>query len=106
LPGCNISSNGTIAVASNQTKGWSRAVVDVGVAYDTDVDRAIEILRDEAALFGNDQLWASRLDGFAQAFPVGPSTPRRYGCRAKPPPARPASRAPIPSAWPGHRRWT
>ncbi len=59
----HIVPNGQIAVVSNRTRGWSRAVVDVGVAYDTDVDRALEILRDEARRFGDDTTWIGRLDG-------------------------------------------
>jgi len=55
--------NGEIKVVSNMTRGWSRAVVDVGVAYDENVDRALEILRDEAAQFSTDQTWGSQLDG-------------------------------------------
>ena len=35
--------NGEIKVVSNMTRGWSRAVVDVGVGYDEDVDRALAL---------------------------------------------------------------
>ncbi len=55
--------NGQITTVSNMTRKWSRAVVDVDVAYETDVDRAIEILRDEAKKFAADPAWQSRLDG-------------------------------------------
>ena len=37
--------NGQIAVVSNQTRTWSRAVVDVGVAYGADIDRVMGVLR-------------------------------------------------------------
>ena len=66
----HIIPNGQITMVSNRTKGWSRAVVDIGVAYDTDVDRAIEILRDEAATFGADADWKSRLDGQPEVIGV------------------------------------
>lgn len=59
----HIVPNGQIATVSNRTRGWSRAVVDIGVAYDTDVDRALEVLRDEARQFGDDTAWSARLDG-------------------------------------------
>jgi moderate conductance mechanosensitive channel len=36
--------NGTIAVASNLTRGWARVNLDVSVAYDTDIDRATAVL--------------------------------------------------------------
>jgi small conductance mechanosensitive channel len=55
--------NSEIKVVSNMTRGWSRAVVDVGVAYDEDVDRALAIVRDEAAQFSTDPNWTPQLDG-------------------------------------------
>jgi small conductance mechanosensitive channel len=55
--------NGEIKVVSNKTRGWSRAVVDVGVAYAEDVDRALAVVRDEAAQFTTDRAWGSQLDG-------------------------------------------
>ncbi len=36
--------NGDIRTVTNMTKGWSRAVLDVSVSYEEDVDRAIEVL--------------------------------------------------------------
>lgn len=66
----HIIPNGTITVVSNRTRGWSRAVVDVGVAYDTDVDKAIAILRDEAQRFGADAAWATRLDGLPEVVGI------------------------------------
>ena len=54
--------NSEIKVVSNMTRGWSRAVIDVAVAYDTDLDRAIAVVRDEAAVFSNDAAWKSQLD--------------------------------------------
>jgi small-conductance mechanosensitive channel len=55
--------NGTITVVSNKTRGWSRAVVDVGVSYETDVDKAIQIIKDEGVRFGQEADWKHRLDG-------------------------------------------
>jgi len=55
--------NGEIKVVSNMTRGWSRAVVDVGVAYGEDVDRALAVVRDEASGFSGDKSWISQLDG-------------------------------------------
>jgi small conductance mechanosensitive channel len=55
--------NGTITVVSNKTRGWSRAVVDVGVAYETEVDGALAVIKDEALRFGQDPAWKHRLDG-------------------------------------------
>ena len=36
--------NGSISRVGNLTQGWSRMIVDVDVAYETDVDQAIEFL--------------------------------------------------------------
>jgi len=62
--------NGEIKVVSNKTRGWSRAVVDVGVPYDENVDRAIEVLRDEAAQFSTDKTWGAQLDGPVEVLGV------------------------------------
>jgi small conductance mechanosensitive channel len=59
----HIVPNGEIKVVSNMTRGWSRAVVDVGVSYEEDVDRALAVVRDEAAQFSTDKAWNSQLDG-------------------------------------------
>jgi small conductance mechanosensitive channel len=62
--------NSEIKVVSNKTRGWSRAVVDVGVPYDENVDRALEVLRDEAAQFSTDKAWSSQLDGPVEVLGV------------------------------------
>lgn len=38
--------NGSISRVGNMTQEWSRMVIDVGVAYETDIDQAIALLRD------------------------------------------------------------
>ena len=38
--------NGTITQLSNQSKGWSRYVIDVGVAYKENIDYVMEVLRE------------------------------------------------------------
>lgn len=62
--------NGEIKVVSNKTRGWARAVVDVGVPYDENVDRAIEVLKDEAAQFSTDKAWGAQLDGPVEVLGV------------------------------------
>jgi len=42
----HIVPNGQIAVITNMTKEWSRAVVDIGIAYRENIDRAVEVLRE------------------------------------------------------------
>ncbi len=55
--------NGQISTVSNKTRGWSRVVLDVGVAYDTDIDHALQVLRDESTAFHADGAWETKLDG-------------------------------------------
>lgn len=55
--------NGQIGVSTNMTKGWSRVLLEVGVAYETDLDKALEVFRSEAASFAADPRWGRELDG-------------------------------------------
>ncbi|HET9152177.1 MAG TPA: mechanosensitive ion channel family protein [Gemmatimonadales bacterium] len=58
----HIIPNGEITTVSNKTRSWSRAVVDVGIGYEADLDHALAIFNDEAARFSKDPAWAQRLD--------------------------------------------
>lgn len=51
--------NGQIVVASNMTPDFARVVTDIGVSYDTDIDRAIEVIADEMHLLANDPEWSA-----------------------------------------------
>jgi small conductance mechanosensitive channel len=51
--------NGSITRVSNLTKTWSRAVLDIGVAYREDVDRVIAVLQELAEEFRADEEWAA-----------------------------------------------
>jgi moderate conductance mechanosensitive channel len=42
----HIVPNGNIVVASNRSRGWARAIVDVRAAYEEDVDRLRNVLED------------------------------------------------------------
>ncbi|HUZ02871.1 MAG TPA: mechanosensitive ion channel family protein [Thermomicrobiaceae bacterium] len=46
--------NGDIRAVTNMTKGWSRAVVDVPISYEDDVDHALEVLRGLVATLEDD----------------------------------------------------
>jgi small-conductance mechanosensitive channel len=59
----HIVPNSEIKVVSNMTRGWSRAVVDVGITYEEDIDKALAVVRDEAAQFSTDKQWGAQLDG-------------------------------------------
>jgi small conductance mechanosensitive channel len=50
--------NGTITAVSNMTSAWARVVVDIGVAYDTNVDTAVAVLAKVAEGLRTDEAWA------------------------------------------------
>lgn len=66
----HIIPNGQITTVSNLTRGWSRAVIDLTISYDTELDRALQVLRDEAARFEQDAEWSRNLSGPVQALGV------------------------------------
>lgn len=49
--------NGEIKRVSNLTRTWSRAVLDVGVAYEEDADRVMAVMRDEGRKLWDDPEW-------------------------------------------------
>lgn len=53
----HIIPNGSITLVSNRTRGYSRMVIDVGVAYRENVDRVIDVLRDIARAMWSDSAW-------------------------------------------------
>lgn len=53
--------NGAIVVASNMTRGWARVNLDVSVAYDTDIDRASEIIDHVGRSLTEDEAWRERV---------------------------------------------
>lgn len=57
----HIVPNGSITRVTNMTKAWSRAVLNIGVAYREDVDRVIEVLRDLLQEFHADPEWGALL---------------------------------------------
>jgi small conductance mechanosensitive channel len=54
--------NGEITSVSNMTRGWSRAVLEVGVSYDADLDKALAAFQDEARIFSEKPEWQAKLD--------------------------------------------
>lgn len=55
--------NGEVTRIGNKSQGWSRAVVDFPVAYESDVDTIISTLREVAAEFAADENWKDHLTG-------------------------------------------
>jgi len=66
----HIVPNGQITVVTNKTKGWSRGVVDIGVAYESDIDQAIAVLKSEALAMATDPDWSWRFDGEPEVIGV------------------------------------
>jgi small-conductance mechanosensitive channel len=58
--------NGQITTVSNLTRSWSRAIVEVGVAYAADLDRALEVFRDEVGQLRQDPEWRLRFEGASE----------------------------------------
>ena len=53
--------NGEIKAVTNRTYHWGRAVVEVPVGYNENVDRVIETLSEVAAELRSDGEWAERI---------------------------------------------
>ncbi len=57
----HIIPNGEARIVSNLTKEWSRAIVDVGVAYEEDLDRVLRVLAETATALAQDPAWGPQL---------------------------------------------
>lgn len=53
--------NGEMKVVTNRSRGWNRQAVDVVVASDQDLDRALEVCHRVVAAFNRDPAWSGRL---------------------------------------------
>ena len=49
--------NGEILRIGNRTQGWSTATVDIQIAYDEDVERALRVIRDVVSTMGEEDVW-------------------------------------------------
>lgn len=53
--------NGEIKVVTNRTRGYARAVIEVGVAYGADPERAFEAMREVAQAMRAEPDWSRRI---------------------------------------------
>jgi small conductance mechanosensitive channel len=53
--------NGDVRVLANQTRDWARVLIDVGVAYEEDLDHALSILEEGTAAFSRHPAFESDL---------------------------------------------
>jgi small conductance mechanosensitive channel len=59
----HIIPNSAITVVNNATRDWSRALLDVGVAYKEDTDRCETVLRELGTAMENDPVFGKKLIG-------------------------------------------
>lgn len=57
----HIIPHGTVETVTNFTKDWSRALIEIGVAYKEDIDRVIAILKDVGEDLRNDPAFADAI---------------------------------------------
>lgn len=60
--------NGSISAVINQSRGFAQAVIEIGVAYQSDLDQVMRVMREVAASMRADPVFAERmLDGIELA---------------------------------------
>lgn len=62
--------NGQITVTKNYTSLYAKPIIDVGVAYDTDIDRALEVMRSELDALAADPAFSDKIRGEVEVFGV------------------------------------
>ena len=50
--------NGEIRTSGNKSQQWARSLIDVGVGYGTDIDRAVEVIKRTADSLWHDEVFA------------------------------------------------
>ena len=53
--------NGTIDVAKNMTMEYSRVVMDIGVSYDSDIEKVKKVVNEVGEELANDEDWSDRI---------------------------------------------
>ena len=53
--------NGAISAVINSTQGWARAVLNLGVAYDSDIDHVRDVINQVGEEMYDDPKWAGKL---------------------------------------------
>jgi moderate conductance mechanosensitive channel len=53
--------NGEMHRVGNKTQQWSRAVLDIPIAYDADIDRAQQVIKQSAVAMSQDERWRERI---------------------------------------------
>jgi small conductance mechanosensitive channel len=53
--------NGEMKRVGNKTQQWSRAVIDIPISYDADIDRAQQVIKQTAVEMSHDPTWRHRI---------------------------------------------
>jgi small conductance mechanosensitive channel len=53
--------NGEMHRVGNKTQQWSRAVLDIPIGYDADIDQAQQVIKDTALEMAQDERWRDRI---------------------------------------------
>ena len=53
--------NSAVEIVSNRSSQWSRADISIPVAYQTDIDRALEVIQQVAGALTEDSLWQEQI---------------------------------------------
>ncbi len=62
--------NGEIKLVTNRTRGFARAVIDIGVGYSVDLEQAFAVMREVAQSMRADDGWKSRIGGDLEVLGV------------------------------------
>lgn len=62
--------NGSITALSNQTKGWSAYVINLGIAYDQDTDAVVEVMKEVHEELMKDEDYGPKILGPIEVFGV------------------------------------
>ncbi len=73
--------NGQIARVGNKSQEWARALLDVEVAYDTDLARAMDVLQATADRLAGDPAWSGEILGAPEVWGVETFTDRGIALR-------------------------
>ena len=62
--------NGEIKLVTNRTRGFARAVIDIGVGYGVDLEQAFGVMREVAQSMRADDNWKNRIGGDLEVLGV------------------------------------
>lgn len=62
--------NGEIKVVTNRTRGYAHAVIEVGIAYEADIDKALAVMLELGQGLKSDPAWTAKLAGEIEVLGV------------------------------------